>query len=106
MPRAASARTTAAPMPRRPPMTRARVMREENLSRLRRERSRRPCAEGEGDRVGTLHKTAAGRPDQPHLALRAVLSRFAGEDSFAEDQAGVLPTEAERVGDCVRHARL
>ena len=45
-----------------------------------RERSRRASAEGEGDRVGTQLKTSAYRSDHPHRALRAHLSRKAGED--------------------------
>ena len=35
--------------------------------------------EGEGDRVGTLRKKAAYRPDHPHPPLRGDLSGFAGE---------------------------
>jgi hypothetical protein len=40
-----------------------------------RERSWRVSDEGEGDRVGTLHRYATGRPDHPHPPLRGDLSR-------------------------------
>jgi len=39
--------------------------------------------EGEGDRVGTLPKKAAYRPDHPHLPLRGALVRFAAQARLA-----------------------
>ncbi len=44
--------------------------------------------EGEGDRVGTLHRFASARPDHPHPPLRGDLSRRAGEVYDPRDRGG------------------